>query len=123
MADAPTPDDLLALARSMSAGTLVERLGIAVTEWSADRVVATTPVAGKTQPYGPLHGGASVALAEALGSLGSALHAGPERVAVGIEINATHLRAARSGTVTGVATAVSLGRSLCTWQVRVTDED
>jgi len=122
MSDAPAPD-LLALAAAMSAGTLVERLGIVVTEWSAERVVGTMPVAGNTQPYGLLHGGASVALAETLGSLGSAAHAGPERVAVGIEINATHHRAASTGSVTGVATPISLGRTLCTWQVRVTDDD
>ena len=121
MSDAPAPD-LLALAAAMSAGTLVERLGIVVTEWSAERVVGTMPVAGNTQPYGLLHGGASVALAETLGSLGSAAHAGPERVAVGIEINATHHRAASTGSVTGVAIPISLGRTLCTWQVRVTDD-
>lgn len=117
------PEDRLALAASMTAGTLIERLGITVTDWSAERVVGTMPVEGNTQPYGLLHGGASVALAETLGSFGSTLHAGPERVAVGIEINATHHRAARSGHVTGVATAISLGRTLCTWEVRVTDGD
>lgn len=119
----PDQVDLLALARSMSAGTLVERLGIEVTEWSPGRVVGTMPVEGNTQPYGLLHGGASLALAETLGSLGSALHAGMDRVAVGIEINATHHRAASSGRVTGVATAISLGRTLCTWQVQITADD
>ena len=71
------------------------------------------PVEGNTQPYGLLHGGASVVLAETLGSLGSAVHAAPDRISVGVDINATHHRAARSGTVTGVATPVHLGR---TWR-------
>ncbi len=119
----PEAGELLAAAHQMSVGTLTERLGIDVTECSPDRVVATMPVEGNRQPYGLLHGGASVALAETLGSLGSALHAGPDRVAVGIEINATHHRAARSGIVTGVATPISLGRTLATWQVTVTDAD
>lgn len=115
-------NDMVAMAQRMNAGSLGERMGIEVTEWSVDRIVATMPVAGNTQPYGMLHGGASVVLAETLGSFGSAVHAGTDRVAVGIEINATHHRAARAGLVTGVATPISLGRTLCTWQVRVTDE-
>jgi uncharacterized protein (TIGR00369 family) len=122
MPEPPTQAELLALAESLSAGTLAERLGIEITEWTGERVVATMPVAGNTQPYGLLHGGASVALAETLGSLGSVLVAGPGRVAVGIEINATHHRAAASGSVRGVATPLHLGRTLCTWAVRVTDE-
>ncbi len=120
--DASGPD-MLAAAREMSVGTLIERLGIEVTECTPQRVVGTMPVAGNTQPYGLLHGGASVALAETLGSFGSAMYAGLDRVAVGIEINATHHRAARAGRVTGEATAISLGRTLCTWQVQISDED
>jgi 1,4-dihydroxy-2-naphthoyl-CoA hydrolase len=106
----------------MGKGTLVERMGIVFTEASTDRVVATMPVAGNTQPYGLLHGGASVVLAETLGSIGSALHAGADRVAVGIDINATHHRAARSGTVTGTATPLHLGSTMASWQVQITDE-
>ena len=116
-------DDLTALAASMASGTLMERMGVVITEWTPERVVGTMPVEGNTQPYGLLHGGASVVLAETLGSFGSAVHAGQDRVAVGIEVNATHHRAARAGLVTGVATPISLGRTLCTWQVQVTDED
>ena len=82
-------------------------MGIEITEASPDRVVGTMPVEGNTQPYGLLHGGASVVLAESLGSIGAALHAGRDRIAVGIEINATHHRSVTSGTVTGVATPVS----------------
>ena len=70
------------------------------------------PVEGNTQPYGLLHGGASVVLAETLGSLGSAIHAHPDRISVGVDINATHHRAATGGLVTGVATPLHLGRSI-----------
>jgi uncharacterized protein (TIGR00369 family) len=79
-------------------------------------------VEGNTQPYGLLHGGASAVLAESLGSIGSALHAGPHRIAVGLEINATHHRAARSGVVTGVATPLSLGSTLASYEIVVTDD-
>ncbi len=103
-------------------GTLTQRMGIEITEASAERVVGTMPVAGNIQPYGLLHGGASCVLAETLGSVGAALHAGPGRVTVGIEINATHHRAARSGLVTGVATQVHAGRTLATYEVVITDE-
>ncbi len=114
--------DVLRQVNAMGAGTLIERMGIAVTEVAADRLVATMPVEGNTQPYGLLHGGASVVLAETLGSLGSALHAGPDRVAVGLDINATHHRAVRSGTVTGTARALHLGRSTASWQVEIVDD-
>ncbi len=100
----------------------MERMGIVFVEVGPDRLVATMPVEGNTQPYGLLHGGASVVLAETLGSFGSVVHAGPDRVAVGIEINATHHRAARSGVVTGTATPLHLGSTMATWQVQVTDE-
>jgi len=101
----------------------MERMGIAFVEVGPDRLVATMPVEGNTQPYGLLHGGASVVLAETLGSFGSVLHAGPGRVAVGIDINATHHRAARSGTVTGTATPLHLGGTTASWQIVVTDEE
>ena len=103
-------------------GALNERKGIELKEISAERVVATMPVEGNTQPYGLLHGGASVVLAETLGSVGSGLHAHPDRMSVGIDINATHHRAATSGTVTGVATAIHLGRTMASYEVVITDE-
>src|SRR3954469_4553811 len=103
-------------------GGLNEKMGIRLTEISAERVVATMPVEGNTQPYGLLHGGASVVLAETLGSGGSGAHAHPDRLSVGIEINATHHRSATSGTVTGTATAVHLGRSTATYEVVITDD-
>ena len=103
-------------------GGLNEKMGVELVEVSTERVVATMPVEGNTQPYGLLHGGASVVLAETLGSIGSALHAHPDRVAVGVDINATHHRSATSGTVTGVATPAHLGRTSATWDVVITDE-
>jgi 1,4-dihydroxy-2-naphthoyl-CoA hydrolase len=104
-------------------GALNERMGIELVEWSPERVVGTMPVEGNTQPYGLLHGGASVVLAESLGSTGAALHGYPDRLAVGVDINATHHRAARSGVVTGVATPVHLGRTMATYEVVITDEN
>lgn len=103
-------------------GGLNEKLGVELVEVSPERIVATMPVEGNTQPYGLLHGGASIALAESLGSIGSAIHAHPDRVAVGVDINATHHRSATSGTVTGTATPAHLGRTSATWEVVVTDE-
>ena len=115
--------DLTAQITALATSALTTRMGIELTEVTAERVVATMPVHGNTQPYGLLHGGASVVLAETLGSVGSAVHAGPDRIAVGIEINATHHRAASSGIVTGVATPVHVGRTLSTFDVVVTDEE
>ena len=103
-------------------GRLNDKMGVELVEVSAERVVATMPVEGNTQPFGLLHGGASVVLAETLGSIGSAIHAYPEKVAVGVDSNATHHRAATSGIVTGVATAVHLGRSSTSYEIVITDE-
>ena len=115
-------DDVLQQMRD-NMGALNLRMGIELLEATAERVVGTMPVEGNTQPYGLLHGGASVVLAESLGSVGAAIHAGPDRLSVGVDINATHHRAARSGTVTGVATPVHLGRSMATYEVVISDED
>lgn len=102
--------------------TLIERMGIEITEATAERVVGRMPVEGNTQPYGLLHGGASCVLAETLGSTGAAIHAGSGRSAVGIEINATHHRSATSGYVTGVAVRVHGGRTIATYEIEITDE-
>jgi uncharacterized protein (TIGR00369 family) len=104
-------------------GTLGEKLGIRFSEISAQRLVASMPVQGNTQPAGLLHGGASAALAETMGSVGAAIHAGPGAMVVGVEINATHHRSARTGTVTGTATPLFLGRSMATYEIVITDED
>jgi 1,4-dihydroxy-2-naphthoyl-CoA hydrolase len=106
------------------AGALGERMGIVLLEASPDRVVATMPVEGNTQPYGLLHGGASVVLAETLGSVGAALHgrAVDRPMAVGVDINATHHKGVRSGVVTGVAIPVHRGRTMVTYEIFITDE-
>ncbi|QMU75961.1 hotdog fold thioesterase [Streptacidiphilus sp. PB12-B1b] len=107
---------------TFSGGELGDRLGIRIIEASPERVVGTMPVDGNQQPYGLLHGGASAALAETLGSIGAMLHAGPGRYAVGVDLNATHHRSATSGLVTGVATAVFRGRTAATFEVAITDD-
>ena len=105
-------------------GALAERMGISITEASADRVVATMPVEGNTQPYGLLHGGASCVLAETIGSVGAAMHALERHggIVVGVDINATHHKGVRSGTVTGVATPLYRGGSAATYEIVITDE-
>jgi 1,4-dihydroxy-2-naphthoyl-CoA hydrolase len=106
-------------------GSLAARMGIALTEATPDRVVGTMPVEGNLQPYGLLHGGASCVLAETLGSIGAALHAAQTHggFAVGVDINATHHKSARSGVVTGVATPLHLGRSIASYEIVITDAD
>jgi uncharacterized protein (TIGR00369 family) len=107
-------------------GPLAYRMGIKILEASPERVVGTMPIEGNTQPYGLLHGGASCVLAETLGSIGAALHAATALdgggIAVGVDISATHHRGARSGTVTGVATALHRGRSIATYEIVITNE-
>jgi uncharacterized protein (TIGR00369 family) len=110
------------LQQLFSAGELGTRMGIEVLEAAPERVVARMPVEGNRQPYGLLHGGASAVLAETLGSVGSMLHAGPDRIAVGVDLNVTHHRAVRSGTVTGIATPIHRGRSTATYEIIVSDE-
>ena len=99
------------------------RLGIEIQSASVDEVIGTIPVSGNEQPFGSLHGGASAVLAESLASIGSALHGGPDQPVAGIEINASHHRAARSGVVTGRATPLHLGRRVATWQVELRDDE
>ncbi|MCR2792624.1 hotdog fold thioesterase [Microbacterium sp. zg.Y625] len=103
-------------------GALAEKMGIEFTEFTVDRCVATMPVEGNTQPVGLLHGGAYVVLGESLGSMAANLHAGPERLAVGTDINATHTRSATSGRVTAVCTPIHLGRSMTVHEIVITDE-
>lgn len=112
----------LATLNARSAGTLMEALGIVFTELGDGYLRATMPVEARThQPYGLLHGGASVALAETLGSSAGALMADGNAV-VGLEINANHLRAVRSGTVTGTTRPVHIGRSTQVWEIHIEDE-
>lgn len=115
------PAEIWPMLSSHGVGTLVEKLGIVFTAMSVERVVATMPVEGNQQVAGILHGGASVALAETLGSFAAALHAGPGRRPVGLDINATHHRAGTSGLVTGVCTPLHRGRSTTTHEIVVSD--
>lgn len=119
-----TLDELerLSLELGGARSALDDRLGIEYLEATTDRVVARMPVDGNTQVYGTLHGGASCALAEATVSCAAAIHAGPGRMAVGVELNATHHRTAGSGHVTAVATVSHAGRTLVTCDVVITDE-
>lgn len=100
-----------------------DKLGIRITDYDPDRLVATMPVEGNTQPYGYLHGGATCGLVETIGSWAAALHAGPERQVVGVELNVSYLGSATSGVVTAVCTPVRRGRTLATFLIEVSDEE
>ena len=108
--------------RERGRGALDQKMGIEIIEASPQRLVGTMPVEGNTQPLGLLHGGANVVLAESLGSIGTQLHAGPHRRIVGVDINATHHKSATSGIVTGIATAVTLGKTLCCYNIEITND-
>ena len=114
--------DFLDVIRQRGIGALDKKMGIEIIEASPNRLVGTMPVEGNTQPIGLLHGGANVVLAESLGSIGTQLHAGPTKKIVGVDINATHHKSATNGIVTGVATAITLGKTLCSYQVEITNE-
>jgi 1,4-dihydroxy-2-naphthoyl-CoA hydrolase len=118
------PVDLDALQSSATADNMLHALGIRFTAVGDDYLEATMPVDARTrQPAGILHGGASCVLAETLGSVASNLVAGyGEQECLGIEINANHLNAVRSGLVTGRVTPTRLGRSLHVWDIRLTDD-
>ncbi|MEO7071669.1 MAG: hotdog fold thioesterase [Rhodanobacter sp.] len=107
-----------------SANTMMQTLGIRVTAFGDDWLAGTMPVDARThQPYGLLHGGASVALAETLGSTAAMLTLDPDTsLTVGLDINANHVRGVRSGVVTGTARALHIGRSTQVWDIRIEDE-
>ncbi len=104
-------------------GELTVKMGVEFLELSAEHSVATMPVEGNRQVVGLLHGGAHVVLAESLGSIASAIHAGPGRVAMGIEINASHSRSVTKGTVTATCDSLVLGRTLATHEIVIRDEE
>ena len=104
-------------------GALADKMGIELIEASPERVVATMPVVGNTQPYGLLHGGASAVLAESLGSVHAAMNAGPENVVVGLDLNCTHHRGLREGIVTGEATTLAAGRTIVSTRIAIADEE
>lgn len=104
-------------------GGLSERMGLEFTEFTPERAVATMPVEGNTQPIGLMHGGAYVVLGESLGSTHANLLAPQGKIAVGVDVNATHTSSATSGTVTGVCTPVHVGKSMAVHQIVITDEN
>ena len=117
-----TQPDLAAI-KQANQKTLMNTIGIEITEIGEDFVRGTMPVDARThQPYGILHGGASVALAETLGSYAAMLCCDPGFYAVGLDINANHVRAVASGTVTGTARPLHVGRSTQVWEIRIEDE-
>jgi 1,4-dihydroxy-2-naphthoyl-CoA hydrolase len=109
--------------RERGSGALDKKMGIEIIEASPQRLVATMPVEGNTQPLGLLHGGANVVLAESLGSIGAQLHAGQDRRIVGVDVNATHHKSATKGIVTAVATAITLGKTMCSYEIVITDDE
>ncbi|QNE34121.1 hotdog fold thioesterase [Leifsonia shinshuensis] len=115
-------EDALAYVKQRGLGALADKMGIEIVEFTIERAVARMPVLGNTQPADLLHGGAYVVLGESLGSMSANLYAGEGRLAVGIEINASHTRAATEGYVTGVCTPIHLGRTLTTHEIAVTDD-
>ncbi|WP_136610228.1 hotdog fold thioesterase [Sinomonas albida] len=121
IASAHVPEHLRDWLADVGVGALVAKLGIVFEELSAERSVATMPVSGNTQVVGLLHGGASAALAETLGSFAATLHAGPGRIAVGVDLNATHHRGASEGIVRGVCTAIQLGRTMTSHEIVISD--
>ncbi len=116
-------DATAAILAQIPPGTLIERLGMEITEVSAQRAVGTMPVEGNTQPYGLLHGGATAALAETLGSLAAMAHAQPDGIAVGVDLSITHHRAVREEVVTGVATRIHGGRTIATYAIEIVGPD
>ena len=121
-AGSPQPASGPASPPGVPLGELPERMGIRILEMSAQRAVGTMPVVGNRQPFGRLHGGAHLVLAETLASLAAWTHAGPGREALGVEIGASHTGGAASGVVTGTCEALSLGRTLTVHEVVVRDE-
>ncbi len=115
-------DNALELMKQRGLGALADKMGIELLELSAERAVATMPVAGNTQPIGLLHGGAHVVLAESLGSFAANVHAHPWGYAVGIELNATHHSSITEGVVTGTCVAIKLGKTLTSHEISMTDE-
>lgn len=117
------PPDVAAATITAQQGALGATMGIEFLHVAPNLVTARMPVEGNTQPYGLLHGGASGVLAESVGSVASSLHAGTDRRALGIELNLSHHRSARTGFVHAKATALSVGRTLACFNIEITDDE
>jgi uncharacterized protein (TIGR00369 family) len=116
-------ESMLASWRSPDTEDLAPKMGIEITEPDPIRLVGTMPVAGNRQPYGLLHGGASAVLAETLGSIAAVVHAGPDNIAVGVDLNCTHHRSASQGLVTGVCVPLHVGRTISSFEIVISDEN
>lgn len=109
---------------TITLGELDEKMGVKILEQSVQRVVATMPVEGNRQSFGLLHGGASLAVGEAVGSWAAVIHASTlGKTAVGVDVSATHHKSARSGVITITAIPIHLGRTLTTHEVLITNDD
>ena len=104
-------------------GTMMERIGIEWLDIGLERVVARIPVEGNTQVYGQLHGGATAALCESVGSIGTAVAAGLDKMVVGIQLSVNHLRAVRDGHITATGVPLRVGRTIALWDMRVHDDE
>lgn len=121
-ADGPTQEQAIAMANEAMRGTLMERIGLEWLEIGPKRMVARIPVEGNTQVYGLLHGGATAALVETVGSFGTAVVAGLDKRVVGIQLSVNHLRAAEGDHVIATGVPVRVGRTVAVWDVRVEDD-
>jgi 1,4-dihydroxy-2-naphthoyl-CoA hydrolase len=120
--DIPAPEQAVAMATEAMRGTLMETLGIEWLELTRERIVARLPIEGNTQVYGVLHGGATAALVESVGSFGTIVVAGLDKRAVGVHLSVDHLRAVSVGHVTATGVPLRVGRSVAVWDVRVNDD-
>ena len=117
-----TREGALQMASDAVKGTMMERIGIEWLDIGLERVVARIPVEGNTQVYGQLHGGATAALCESVGSIGTAVATGLEKVVVGVQLSVNHLRAVSEGFITATGVPLRVGRTLALWDMRVHDE-
>ena len=118
-----TREGALQMASDAVKGTLMERIGIEWLDIGLERVVARIPVEGNTQVYGQLHGGATAALCESVGSIGTAVATGLEKIVVGIQLSVNHLRAVSEGYITATGVPLRVGRTIALWDMRVRDDD
>ncbi len=118
-----TREGALQMAADAVRGTMMERIGIEWIDIGLDRVVARIPVEGNTQVYGQLHGGATAALCESVGSIGTAVAAGLDKMVVGIQLSVNHLRAVRDGYITATGVPLRVGRTIALWDMRVHDDE
>ncbi|MGH3370357.1 MAG: PaaI family thioesterase [Nocardioidaceae bacterium] len=118
-----TREGALRMASDAVRGTLMERIGIEWLDIGTERVVARIPVEGNTQVYGQLHGGATAALCESVGSIGTAVVAGIDKIVVGIHLSVNHLRPVREGHITATGVPLRVGRTLALWDMRVHDDE